>query len=532
MKFIVGFSIITIFLIILLVIRKNGKNLKKYQKLVVSVSLMFFTFFELVFLGKIPGFFGDEAFAMYDSWSIAHYGIDSNLMHNAVYSLSSGGQSVLYEHLAVPLMKIFGMNLAAFRYPMALLTVLSVVFLVYSLLRSNMNSTAVTGITISLTTAEWLLMYGRWSMDCSIVVPFYIFILGLVFLSLSNQKKLYGYLSLIMISLLTYCYVGVWIILPFLYIIVLFSLLKNKNFDLKDVLISIGISLIILIPIICYILIQFCGVKSFKCLWFTVGSLSSTRMGSSMISFKGNILNNIIENIATGLIQVITGNDSMLHSSIPGFEVLYFLMFIMAVVGLTHTIYHKKDLIIDFLLKNSLILLLIVMLVQPNFNHWSIVLITLNIWSGIGLGIILNIRKRLVIKETLCLIILISTFSFTKYYFTDYLDKELTINQFPGYIINLKQTQNFVSEIDKLGSTYYGMPFDCEAFMRCLKKANPREMMSLQVYQGDLPDQLQAGKVVYIVLTKDTNKYDYLNSLSKKKIDLNGQNYTIFYQKE
>ncbi|HJH33835.1 MAG TPA: hypothetical protein K8V68_05100, partial [Ligilactobacillus aviarius] len=104
MNILITVSVIVLILAIGLLTYTMRNRLKKWQQILTALSLLFLTFFEFFHLGSVPGFFGDEAYAMYDSWSIAHYGIDRSLMHNAVYSLTSGGQSVLYEHLAAPLM--------------------------------------------------------------------------------------------------------------------------------------------------------------------------------------------------------------------------------------------------------------------------------------------------------------------------------------------------------------------------------------------------------------------------------------------
>lgn len=530
MSGIITLSILFFVLGIIYIVVKSDIN--TIQKIVIGGCLIFFTVFELVLLGKIPGFFGDESFAMYDSWALAHYGIDSHLMHNPVYSLSSGGQSVLYGHLAIPFMKAFGMNLAAFRFPMAFLTIFSVIFLIYSLLRIKINSNYVVGITISLTTCEWLLMYGRWALDCSIVVPFFISILGCIFISVSEHKKIYGYISLFLIALLSYCYVGLWIILPFLFACVIYIQLKCKNFNQKDIIVSILVSFILLIPIICYLLVQFCGVKPFKILWFSVGALGATRAGSSMITFKGNIIDNIVNNTFDGLKQLVTGNDLMFHSSIPNYSIIHLLMFVLAVIGLFGRKNNKEDKFSKNLILLSLMLVPILLLVLPNFNHWSIIIVVLSIWSGLGLGKLLNLKKKFIIKAITIGIIFISTGIFTNYYFTDYLNKELTINQFPGYIINFKESRNFISKLNKLNvDNYYGIPFDCDSFMRCLEDPNPNDMDSLQKYHTDLPQQLQSGKSAYIVQTKDVDNYDYLKSLSYIKMNVNGHSYTVFYNK-
>lgn len=101
-------SILVLLIIILWMIKKSDSYFKTWQKLLIGGGLSFFTIFELTGLGISPGLFGDEAFNFYNSWTIAHYGVDAHLLHNAVYSISAGGQSVLYEWLCYSFMKLGG----------------------------------------------------------------------------------------------------------------------------------------------------------------------------------------------------------------------------------------------------------------------------------------------------------------------------------------------------------------------------------------------------------------------------------------
>ena len=165
--------------------------------------MIFLVFFELKGLGKTPGLFGDEAFNFYNSWSLAHHGVDSKLLHNPIYSVSAGGQSIFYEWLVVPFMKLFGMNLIAYRFPMAFLTVSGVLFLVFALYKIKVKPKIILGVTVSLSTAEWLLMYGHWAMDCNIIVPMFIFMMGFALLSFT-QNRIYGYITIILIDLMSY----------------------------------------------------------------------------------------------------------------------------------------------------------------------------------------------------------------------------------------------------------------------------------------------------------------------------------------
>ena len=99
-------SILVLLIIILWMIKKSDTYFKTWQRLLIGGGLSFFTIFELTGLGISPDLFGDEAFNFYNSWTIAHYGVHAHLLHNAVNICR--GQSVLYEWLCYPFMKLGG----------------------------------------------------------------------------------------------------------------------------------------------------------------------------------------------------------------------------------------------------------------------------------------------------------------------------------------------------------------------------------------------------------------------------------------
>ena len=530
--------ILVLLLLIFTFLVSTKDYFKIWQKVIMGGVLVFLVLFELDGLGKTPGLFGDEAFNFYNSWSLAHFGIDSNLLHNPIYSVSAGGQSIFYEWLAVPFMKIFGMNLVAYRFPMAFLTILSVLFLVFALYKNKVTPKIILGVTVSLSTAEWLLMYGHWAMDCNIVVPMFIFAVGFIILSFT-QKKIYGYVGIVLIDLMAYCYVGAWISLPFIFVGTICLLYKFEKFNKKDIFRLIFISAVLLFPIFCYVLVQFIGVKPFKFLRFTVASLPQTRAGNSMISFSGNIINNVISNLASGLGQLITGNDSWLQTSIPGYAVIYLLMLLLMIYGVVRVVKEKKNVITKFLIILSFSLIPLILFVQANFTHWAVVLFIAYLWAGIGLGKLFELTGKRVVKAVILLVIFIVSIDFTHYYFKDYTNAEVTANQIPSYVIDFNNSKKFVSELDNLHvKTYYGFPFynsdrpsNNIEFLECIKHPNPHKVIELEKkYQPSIPTQIVSDSAAYIIPADQVDNYNYLESLPSKTLRVNGQSYVVFYK--
>ena len=70
-------------------------------------------------LGSIPrGIYVDEMGMAYDAYSLGKYGVDRYLKSFPLYLTNfGGGQSVLYCYLAIPFIKILGINAFAIRIP-------------------------------------------------------------------------------------------------------------------------------------------------------------------------------------------------------------------------------------------------------------------------------------------------------------------------------------------------------------------------------------------------------------------------------
>lgn len=537
MNILITVSVIVLVITIGFLIYLMRNYLKKWQQILTALSLSFLTFFEFFHLGTTPGLFGDEAYTMYDSWSIAHYGIDRHLMHNAVYSLTSGGQSVLYEHLTIPLMKIFGMNVTAFRFPLALYTIISIIILIYALYKNKVNPNVISGVAFTMSTAQWLLMYCHWAMDCSIVVPLFILVIDFILFSLVG-KKYNLYIGIILMTLLAYCYIGIWITLPFIFIFTLLFLKKKKKISNKDIIILAVISLVILFPVLSYTAVQFLGLPAFKFLWFSIAALPATRAANSLISFKGNILNTIISNVSAGLSTLATGvvnNNTSSYTSIPRYQLFYFInfiFFIYAIVKIWKNRKHNSD-VINYLIGISITMIPIIILAQSGFWHWPTVYVLTSLGSGIGFGLFLKNNTHKALKILIFGLLLIETGLFTGYYFGNYTHDEIKANQLGGYSINTKQSRHFINELKKLKvGTYYGIPFFNESYMGYLIPTNPHNLNNLDgKWQNNLPNTIQPGSAAYIVPADQVNNYSNLQSLPSKKIEVNYVKYIIFYNK-
>ena len=146
-------------------------------------------------LGTIPTVFIDEGNGMYDSWSLAKYGVDSNLISNPIYlqSFAGQGKSILYARLAGTFLKYLGYSVYAYRLPLVLVSVTSVILLFNVLNAFGVKSKSVFFSIMVFCTSPWLIMVSRFGMDCNIS-PFMVLI-GTLLLLLSTRLKVGGVLD-------------------------------------------------------------------------------------------------------------------------------------------------------------------------------------------------------------------------------------------------------------------------------------------------------------------------------------------------
>ncbi len=69
-------------------------------------------FSRVILLGEVPGgIHADEAFASYEAYSLANYGVDSWGYHNPVYlAVWGSGMSALESYLMIPFVALWGLN--------------------------------------------------------------------------------------------------------------------------------------------------------------------------------------------------------------------------------------------------------------------------------------------------------------------------------------------------------------------------------------------------------------------------------------
>lgn len=423
---IISFSLIVfVFILLITLIQKYGEK-DNYQYKKYSIGLVIVVLACSVFLvykiNSFPDVFVDEGNGMYDSWSLIHYGVDSNLNAHPVYlqSFAGQGQSIFYANIAGLFLKIFGYKLWAFRLPLVLLNIINLLLLSYIGLK-NFNSKIAFWIVTVIGTSPYLLTMSRYGMDCN--VSLFVFSIGVQLLYLGMiqdnylKKQFQLSVGLLVIGLTAYAYNVAWIFLPGFLISLFIFIVCSHHVRIRDIIIPTFIMMIEIVPILTFAIrsnIPHLN-ETTKILFWTSPKLLASRAADSLISFKGNIFNNIYINLCEGFKILITGTDNLTWNSVLNFGPYYMFTLPFFIVGLVVLIKNSKNIVYSIIISMIIGCMPMIMTVKPNYNHW--IFLHLPVLLVIAIGILSSIQNSK-LETGLLVSYLVMSLSFSNYYFS------------------------------------------------------------------------------------------------------------------
>lgn len=308
--------------------RKNSKKLnsenkvdefcnKHYKKIwIVFIIILFFT---VVYkFGEIPTYLGcDEAGMAYDAYCLSEYGTDRYMNSYPLYLTNFGqGQSSLCAYLAVIFIKILGPNVIAYRMPMLLVYVLSVIAS-YLMVSKFKNKKFALLFTFLIITCPWNIVNTRMVLDCNLYLG--MFMISLYFMI--KARKIYQFfIAGILVGLTLYTYCLSWITLPIFLLAYIIYMLYVKKITMKQIIVM-GIPIIILaMPLIYFLLLNYGIVKQTNIGIFSLPILDTFR--AEQIS-PMNILKSGINSIKV----IFTSEQTIYYMYVPLFIIGLILSF-------------------------------------------------------------------------------------------------------------------------------------------------------------------------------------------------------------
>ncbi|MDD4938266.1 MAG: glycosyltransferase family 39 protein [Candidatus Shapirobacteria bacterium] len=222
----------------------------KTHKLILCLIIFIAFFLRFINLWDTPALNPDEAALGYNAYSLILTGKDEHgtswpLHFKSFGDYKPGG----YVYLAIPFVKILGLNPLAVRLPNLILSILTILFLYKLILIFSKNKKLALLSATVLTLSPWHIHFSRGAWESQTALSF--IIIGTYFFFKSIQKKFLPNFSLFVIFyvLSLYCYHSARIIAPLLaltLIILYFQFLIKK---IPQIFIPIIIGLAFIIPV-------------------------------------------------------------------------------------------------------------------------------------------------------------------------------------------------------------------------------------------------------------------------------------------
>lgn len=404
---------------------------RKIMMIVISLICLF-SILLLYKLGTVPKEFVDEQSYMDEVKSLVYTGTDLNNLARPIYFKGpfGNGQSISYALFAVPFIKFAGFSVFKFRLPMVLLTIINIVLILLYLNKKSVSKSILFWVTLSFIAAPWVFISSRWVLDCNIApITLSIGVTTLLFaieLELTAiQKFILLTVSALFITFSVYGYIAGWIFIPIFLLLFLIYLLRIKQLSLKWLLVYIGEIGIMCLPLIvfAYHLVILRSTKNTTWGPFSLPGMSMQR-GSSFIDFNDGdgIIHAMIINVINGIQTYMQGFDHLAWNSVEGFGMIFPILLVFALIGIfTPKLFLSQC---QFLFKCILCLALIsyvpsLLIVKPNFNHWTFLNMVLILLAGYGLYYASLVFGK---KYSMAMVIIVFVLSFvfiTHFYFNN-----------------------------------------------------------------------------------------------------------------
>lgn len=302
------------------------KNILGRKWLIIAV-LLFTAGTRLIALNRLPaGVLPDEAYGAYNAWGLMTEGLDSRGYQYPLYFVAWGsGMSVLYSYLAIPMFKLFGVNILAYRMPQAIVGICSV-YGIYRLGKGLFDEKLALLLAFVLSINPWHIMNMRFGLDANMAPG--MFLIGLMFLVLGVQKK-GGYLvgAAVFMGAALYCYALTWIMIP-LFLMLCVVMFWKKIPRNRYTIIYTALLFFIALPLILFVLINLGVLEEIRTPFFSIPRLAAFRGEELDIAhFGGNF------RILGNLVLSQYGGESHVASKLVGAYYLFTTPFVVVGVG-------------------------------------------------------------------------------------------------------------------------------------------------------------------------------------------------------
>ena len=342
----------------------------------------------LVALGEYPaGFNQDEASAAYDAYSILKTGYDRNGQFLPVHLIAWGsGQNALYSYLSMPFLAAFGLDVWAFRLPMALIGCLSLFAFWRLLLVMTDRKTALAGLAL-LAICPWHILKSRWALESNLFPDLLLF--GVLFLVIGLQHdRLPPFLAGCgVLGLSSYAYGTAYLFLPVFVLPLLLFLVAKKRLSFRRACAGLGVLAVVALPMMLFVLVNTFGLQAIRLPFMTIPRLPANRMTAMASVFSPEFLRDSIGNFAEASKIAVVQTDGLIWNAMDGFGIVYGFSLPFTVIGFLRCVTGgRKEWPAWGSVLNAWFLaaLVLVFVVKPNINRINALWIPWIYYTALG----------------------------------------------------------------------------------------------------------------------------------------------------
>ena len=288
--------------------------------------------------GGIPGGFNqDGAMAAVDGKALADYGTDrfGTWLPAHLYAWAYGQMSSLLSYLIAIIVKIFGLSTVTARLPQLLASLMGGAFF-YLFIKDAFGKGAGLIAAAFVAIDPWHLLQSRWALDCNLLPHF--FMGGLYFLhkGLVGKKK-FVYISMIFYGLCMYCYgITIYTIPAFLAAAAVYYIVK-KRLDIKTVVISVGVYLLIAWPFLLTMAVNFFKWDTIKLPFVTIQYFKDSIRSNDILLFSDQFMTQLGSNFRSLMNTTFLQKKDLPWNDITGFGTTFLCsmpLFIAGIAGI------------------------------------------------------------------------------------------------------------------------------------------------------------------------------------------------------
>ena len=326
-------------------LKSRLKTINKKQLIIFLIIIIIAIFVRIYeFPNALKEVNSDEMMLAVNAKSIADTGKDINGISYPVYLLGFGGQSVLLLYLIVLCIKIFCYSLFAIRFPLLIISIISLVVF-YDLIRriSKNNTIALIGLGL-LAISPWHILQGMWALDCNILPHILLIAVYLLYIGIFKKSKWTLYLSMVFFALTLYSYGIAIYFTPILLLALAIYLRRKKKISIPDLIICIVIFSVLAMPIILMFAINI--LKPNESIFLgniTIPYYESLSRTDDMLFFSPNILVQLFINIGFTVLMILGEFDGCVWNSSLIFGTAYHITLVLVIVAIIIKIKNKAS---------------------------------------------------------------------------------------------------------------------------------------------------------------------------------------------